>query len=570
MTVNAQTERSSSKKLGAVYTPKILADWVATELLQALPAGDRALVIDPAMGDGQLLSAVAEAGADRVELLGIDIDPLAVETARSRLPITARVIHGDALKLEANSETTAGWQALISDGPIVGIIANPPWGADLDHSPPELASLGYTLAGGQFDSYDLFVELSLTFAPSGSVLAFILPDSLFNPEHEPLRDLVLNNAEILSISRLGEGFFPGVFRGTVVLVLRKVKPASTHRVRCFRLNKVWRRRVLSGVTTLAEAQSQCSHMVNQNRFAEDVHKRFDIDVQQHEETTLSIIASSALHWTRWLQSGRGIELSKTGKVVFCAHCNMARPQPRQEHGVLNCNYCRRRFAFSEETSSRIIRPLQADERGWAKLIVGEDVDRYRCAPSRQIKTDVAGINYKAPETFQQRKLLIRKTGLGIKAAIDDTGAYTNQVVFHFFVPPDVTAPPFLLDYLQGVLCSRVLLAYYLKRIGENEWRSHPYVTQKTISRLPIPDITEATWQWRQAQAIAEGVKNRRTRDSNSCAEDIMIDCLVAGLYGLDQNQCSWVIDVLNQAEPLEPIRTVRLPGDSSLQPLRAA
>ena len=39
------------KNLGAVYTPDLLADWVASELLSRLPRRKSLLVIDPACGD---------------------------------------------------------------------------------------------------------------------------------------------------------------------------------------------------------------------------------------------------------------------------------------------------------------------------------------------------------------------------------------------------------------------------------------------------------------------------------------------------------------------------------------
>ena len=565
--LNVPSSHYKTKNLGAVYTPRFLAEWVATQLVEALPANSHAFIIDPAIGDGQLLNAIAEVAGDSVDLFGIDIDQAAVEEARRRLPSSARVVKADALKLAPAEDAASPWRALVNDKPLVGVIANPPWGADLDHSQLELASLGYTLASGQFDTYDLFVELCITFAPEGSVLAFILPDSLFNPEHKPLRHLILRSTEILSISRLGEGFFPGIYRGTVVIVLRVGVPKATHQIKCLRLNKEWRRRILSGISNLAEAQSECCHLVSQSRFSTDREGRFDIDVQQSEEPTLTTIANASPNWARWVQSGRGIELSKTGRVVICSNCKYAHPIPIDSDRMMTCGSCGKRFRPSDAEHATIIRPLQHDEQGWSPLIVGEDVDRYRCLPSRQIKTDVAGINYKTRETFQQRKLLIRKTGIGIKAAIDESSAYTVQVVFHYFIPPHTTAPPFLLNYLQGILSSRVLLAYYLKRIGEIEWRSHPYITQKTIAMLPIPDISEGTWSWRQAQAIAEEVQCRRMRDSNSCAEDIMIDCLVAGLYGLNAEQCNWVVDVLEEAESLEPIRTMRLPKGNSLQPL---
>jgi len=146
--------------------------------------------------------------------------------------------------------------------------------------------------------------------------------------------------------------------------------------------------------------------------------------------------------------------------------------------------------------------------------------------------------------------------VGLKAAIDDSGALTNQVVFHYRQRPGGMAS-FFLDYVLGVLCSRVMLTYHLKRTGESEWRSHPYVTQKTIAELPIPLPCEAKWQWRQAGAIADAVRRRRASRSDDLAGDLYIDSLVAGLYGLGIKGCSWVLNVLDKAQPLQAIVTLR-------------
>jgi hypothetical protein len=385
-----------------------------------------------------------------------------------------------------------------------------------------------------------------------------------------LRRLLLGSTQILSISRLGEGFFTGVFRGTVVLVVRKGQPDAEHAIDCMRLTKEWRQRILSGQATLEQAKQELAHPVRQSRFTSDPQARFDIDVREQEEQVLVKMSGAKMPWVRWLVSGRGIELSKQGRVHLCPQCDTAYPLPRNGNFHHLCRACNQLFTCSKAVQRQIVRPLQQPEAGWQPLIVGEDVDRYKCHPSRQVRLDVAGINYKTRETFIHRKLLIRKTGLGIKAAIDETGAYTNQVVFHYYVPPSVTAPPFLLDYFQGVLCSRVLLAYHLKRIGESEWRSHPYVTQQIVAELPIPDIGEGTREWRQAQAIADTVKRRRKVDSSNSEEDLNVERLVAGLYGLTRADCHWVLEVLDQAEGLEPIRTLRLTERSALTPIRVA
>jgi hypothetical protein len=102
-----------------------------------------------------------------------------------------------------------------------------------------------------------------------------------------------------------------------------------------------------------------------------------------------------------------------------------------------------------------------------------------------------------------------------------------------------------------------MLAYHLKRTGENEWRSHPYVTQKTIAELPIPLISEGGPKWRQARAIASAVAERRQNISSDPLTDLHVDSLVAGLYDLDSKACAWVLNVLDEAQSLQSITTMR-------------
>ncbi len=47
-----------------------------------------------------------------------------------------------------------------------------------------------------------------------------------------------------------------------------------------------------------------------------------------------------------------------------------------------------------------------------------------------------GIDYKSPNWYEDEKLLVRKTGRGIYATIDRTGAYTVQAIYIFKLCPD--------------------------------------------------------------------------------------------------------------------------------------
>src|SRR5438067_11778260 len=84
--------------LGAVYTPKLLADWVANQLYRYLPQRKSHAILDPCCGDGALLASVAtiSAGSD-TKLKGADIDAFALTRARERLPANAELFLTNSL-----------------------------------------------------------------------------------------------------------------------------------------------------------------------------------------------------------------------------------------------------------------------------------------------------------------------------------------------------------------------------------------------------------------------------------------------------------------------------------------
>ena len=209
-------------------------------------------------------------------------------------------------------------------------------------------------------------------------------------------------------------------------------------------------------------------------------------------------------------------------------------------------------------TDRIVVSEQQSISGFMPFIVGEDINRYGLSCSRQIKLDVPGINYKDQEIFSRERLLVRKTGVGLKATVTKKVAASNQVVFHYV--PRSRNMSFYLYYVLGVLSSRIMFAYHLRKSGENEWRSHPYVTPKSLAVLPIPTPSVGTRSWRQALEIARRVKMLlRYRGSNKKLDldlDLQVEGLVAGLYHFDHSDLGWVKQVICDAQDLEPMRVL--------------
>lgn len=530
---------------GQVFTPTFLAIWLADLIKEQLGEDWSGKVLDPACGDGELLSA-AIAKLPNSKLYGVDIDVSATQSARSRLRRSATIKTADMLMTPL---VGTGGKPLTFDA----VVSNPPWGADLLHSRASLKSLGYSLANGQFDSWSLFVEASLNVLKHGGVAAFILPDAIFAPEHIATRTFIAENFSIELIARLGEGIFRGVYRGTIVLVLRNRKPQANHLIEVFRLAKSQRASVMSGELDLQAARLRDRHFVPQGRFVSDTLSRWDIDVRSSDQRILERMESKGGNWSELILSGRGVELSKKGLVKACRNCGHATPAPTRPRDVI-CAGCGRTAHSDEMLSERIVVSKSDDMPGFMPLIVGEDIGRYDLSCSRQIKLNVPGINYKHQELYGQERLLVRKTGIGLKATVTNKVAASNQVVFHYV--PRSKDMNFFLYYVLGVLSSRTMFAYHLRKSGENEWRSHPYVTPKSLAALPIPTPEVGSQAWRQATEIATRVKKHLLNKGRDKKLDLEIEGLVAGLYGLDRSDFGWVKQVICDAQNLEPMRAL--------------
>jgi hypothetical protein len=127
------------KSAGATYTPLPFAEFVANEMIRiaSLPSRKTIRILDPAVGDGALLDALIKclpaAARKRVEVLGYDTDPAAIEIASQRLQrdfpeMEIRLEEKDfldhVLSLQGGGDLFASGE---THEPFDLVIANPPY-----------------------------------------------------------------------------------------------------------------------------------------------------------------------------------------------------------------------------------------------------------------------------------------------------------------------------------------------------------------------------------------------------------------------------------------------------------
>jgi len=450
------------------------------------------------------------------------------------------------------------------------VVGNPPWGADLGDLAGYLQDGAFQLARGQYDSYELFVEVGRRLLHDRGVFGFIIPDSITLPEHEPLRRMLLENSSLTTLVRAGEGLFPSVFRAAFFLCFENRPPAQDHQVRAATLRKAHRKQLeedtlVDPAQTIAEIVQEIGHDRPQAEFFRNPHAEFDILARETDAPIVTRIDTPRVEWALITTKGRGVEIGKSGEVLQCPYCYKWDNVPRKSNGTWRakeCRHCGREFVF--EKAAKYERIISEKPRGKTSkpIIPGEAVNRYSLGRVQFIDTSKDGINYKPMEFYQGKRLLVRQTGVGIYATIDDSEILTNQSVFTWKLRKGLKTPlsRYRLEYILGVLNSRTMLYRYYMQSGDTEWRSFPRWTQELVQQLPIRAIDFSNRRERKlhdeiADRVAAVIASGKPPTTH---EDYQIEILVMQLYGITRAMCRRIFEVLHEVQNLRVIREMSI------------
>lgn len=311
--------------------------------------------------------------------------------------------------------------------------------------------------------------------------------------------------------------------------------------------------IISNEMTLEEVEKELLHSVPQSRFLKNANCVFDIDLKTNEQKTFDKIQSNSLPVKTYIRNTRGAEISKKGIVCQCPKCNHWMPYPKSKQP--KCNNCNSPLNIETATKEKII--LNHNGTGNFKLKVGEDLFRFTSYSKSWINTLKEGINYKDLSIYDGEKILVRKTGVGITASLDYENAITNQVVYILKLKP-AFKKMLSLEFVLAVLNSRVMTYYLIKKFGENEWKSHPYLTQTMLVNLPFPQIDFDSMDAKELiSRVTMVVRNevKQSKDKNiSKANDLFIERVVAHFFKLSETDYKAIYETLNSSEQLIPIK----------------
>lgn len=127
---------------------------------------------------------------------------------------------------------------------------------------------------------------------------------------------------------------------------------------------------------------------------------------------------------------------------------------------------------------------------------------------------------------------------------------TSQTVYILkYTNPNNATP---LEYYLALLNSRVVYYYYLKVYGENEWKSHPYLTKQIIYTLPIrPYVGDEL----DKQIVQLATELMHGYDHN---RDLQLEELIMRKYGITGEEKQLISDEMNRLPNLSAVNNMKM------------
>jgi adenine-specific DNA-methyltransferase len=251
--INAVTARyqniGSKKSEGATYTPGILADFVAKQILDVFKPGydEPIRLLDPAVGDGELLHSLLRhidpSLLPRIRVVGYDINSESVDIAHQRLNkafpgVDIEMRNHNFLDVVLRDYAIGGIPDLFSKHEpelFDLVIANPPYVRTqiLGAGEAQRLSRAFGLAG-RVDLYYAFL-LSISSVLSKDAVAGIIVSNRFmtTKSGSPIRDSLLRLYNILHIWDFGDTRLFDAAVLPAVLLLSSSRPNSTRQTTRF-------------------------------------------------------------------------------------------------------------------------------------------------------------------------------------------------------------------------------------------------------------------------------------------------------------------------------------------------
>ncbi|MFX1455224.1 MAG: Eco57I restriction-modification methylase domain-containing protein [Promethearchaeota archaeon] len=415
------------------------------------------------------------------------------------------------------------------------VVGNPPYLfiRDIPIAKREtIKKMNFETSKGQYDYFQIFIELGIKILRNNGALGYIVPDSLLALSNSSrLRRYIYNTTKIKEIYHSGPQFDDPVVSNIIIILEKEIdrNEREKNRVKVKILNQ------------------------HQKEFIQRSLKNWDYQFLIHlsDDDMLPILSLTEkfpklkelmLKEDFKILLSRGVELTKSGEAIFCRQCKKYFPIPKKEFFCPNC-----KVPFKKENIESIIKDKPPEmNRDQFELFV-DSIQRYRINDYKYIELDKKGINYKNLEIYEDR-IIIRQMSQNnlICATYEKKLSLTSQSFYNLKICHSPVSE-FNNIYLLGLINSLLFSYYFIKLFGSYK-KLFPRILIEKIKDLPIK-VPRNKKEKDYALKLIDKVRILLISDHNNINKfkqiQREIDDLVFLLYGIKDAQKHHILKIMN-------------------------
>ena len=384
---------------------------------------------------------------------------------------------------------------------------------------------------GQYDYYQIFIELGIKILKKSGLLGYIIPDSLLALSNRKiLRRYIYESTKIREIYYSGPQFDEPVV-SNIIITLEKESDELKRKN-----NRI--------AIKFSLAQSQADNVIPQN-LIEHWDYEFLINLNDNDIRILDNLNSKFPKLEELIESpdfnitlSRGVEQGKEGDIIFCINCQKYFPIPSKD---LKCPECR------SNLNSNFIERIILDEipTGFESVFKPfiYSMNRYIVNELKYIDMTKKGINYKDWDIYKNRIVIRQLSQDNLICASYDRDSVTSQSFYNLKIN-NSSIPEFNNIYLLGLLNSRLLSYFFVKSFGSYK-KLFPRILIEKLRKLPLK-VPNTTDEKKLAQKLTDNIKKilKSMQLDNFSISNLqrISDSLVFELYGINEKDHNIVID----------------------------
>jgi len=352
------------------------------------------------------------------------------------------------------------------EGGFDAVIGNPPWGQKhilASEAEKEYVRFKYPSSVGIFDTFRPFVERGVSMARRGGAFGMVLPDIVLLKDYPQTRLFLLENLKMTAIDWWGMAFTAAVIDAATIVGFR-AQATPDHRVE----------------VAVHDPEHPLADEIPQAEFKGNPRYVFNLHLTPAKRSILQKL-QSAPRLGEWFEIHEGVHSGNMRAELFV-------PRPVDAS-------CRELLFGRDEIEPYHLR--------W-------DGAYLRCAavPAGRSKTKYANLG--RPGWYDQDKLLVRRTGDHVLAAVDRHRRYASN---NFFIVFPLQPCALTLDGLCALLNSKVM-TWYFRTIEPRAGRVFAELKIKHLAVFPLPrDICSAAAMRRLNELGAERAQVAPLRSS---------------------------------------------------------